>query len=207
MSQFDLSNNLHLARKALERANVPMSYVGMSPEYCVHDFPLDCCECKVPSIPTPKVCGIKQKQKDNDMYAKAHAEVNNLAATPLEIQQKDYLLKRLDQAEKTRKNDLRTQFEIDEPTGPRTVKDAKAALMAGNFTFMGGNTKDDEPFASFYNLREFISWRTKPADKAGYEAAKADLVTAKQSVTDEIWSLDYAKGLAALEAFETPTLN
>lgn len=181
-----------------------------------HYIPLDCCKTAVPCKTTgfaQTVSAryikeqIKQKQKEEDMIAQAHAHVSQQPTVALEIQQKDYLLKRLDKAEGTLKEGLREQFGMNEAPGPKTGAELKARLDAGQFTV---TLKDDGKIECYDRATSYISWNLIPEDRAGYEAAKTALAAKKQTAVDTIWGLDYATGLAAVQAFEAPakpTLN
>lgn len=133
------------------------------------------------------------------MLNQAYAKVEQQAAVPVEIQQRDYLLKRLDEVYNSVKEELRNEYFIDEPHGPATVGELRKALKEGKLKIDSDQYPDNY---SVYDWTRFVSWREQPADNLGYKKALELLAAKKQEAKDDIWALDYYQGLEAVKDVE-----
>lgn len=143
----------------------------------------------------------QEHEKEHNMgYAYAQATMSATTKPP-ELTQAEFLKDRLETLKDNKKAALRAKFFINEPKSPSTLGELRARLAAGQFTIADHGYTDDY---RVYGADSWISWRTKDtqADQAGYDAAKAVLKAAAQKVADEIMSLDYNRGLTAVQQFE-----
>ena len=144
------------------------------------------------------------KKENNMCYECDDYEVN----TPDE-KKANFLLNQLDYALRSKDNDLRQMFKINEPAGPMTIVDFLDRMKMGKYTvskyFLNddGTIKSDARFAS-WGLQNIISWRTADdqPDTKGYEAAEKKLELANTDAYRTIQVGTPAEGLAALKAFE-----
>ena len=117
--------------------------------------------------------------------------------------QREFLMLRLEDAYYTSRGVLRKTFNMDDMDAPSTPKELAARLAAGLFVI---KYLDKEPEKSFgYHLAgEYIQWRdpSKPADQAGFDAAKKLLKAARDDAELAIKCQAVADGLAALKAFK-----
>lgn len=149
-----------------------------------------------------KTCTTECKQKENTM---ARVYTNNLDGA-----QKNYLFDRLASAEKTKLNELRETFHLDDDKAPTTPKEFIERIQAGKIVL----PKDaDEPGRySYYSVRDFaeiINWRDPAVvkDQAGFDVAKAKLTTARREAEDVIMLQDAAAGLKAFQGFQSATFH
>lgn len=112
---------------------------------------------------------------------------------------RDYLLKRVATVYEAKKLEL-YRFLVEAPGTPRTMADMIDRITNGKFTYKEGYTANSE--GQWNTALDFISWRTKPEDQAGYEAAKKVLIEDSTEVRDQIMVKDPDSALDALKAFE-----
>ena len=158
-------------------------------------------ECPKAAVPCCPTC----KPKENKMQ-NMHIEVAAALQQPLYTEadsQRKFLLGRLEDAYYASRDALRKTFNIDDMDAPKTPKELAARLAAGLFVI---KYLDKEPEKSFgYHLAgEYIQWRdpSKPADQAGFDAAKKLLKAARDDAELAIKCQAVADGLAALKAFK-----
>lgn len=195
------------AKKALEKANVPMTDFYVSEEYAFNMFtptytslvplsygttPEGCCG----TAPTPK-------EKEKKMYNFDTDCCNSAPANP-ELVAKDYLVGRLFDAKDRKYSAAYEAFGLTIDNRPTTPKDLVERITSGKFVIK----TDMEIYKTHYPM-DCIEWRD-PAikkDRPGFEAWEKLLNTAHLAAKDQIMIGTPADGLKALQAFEASTIQ
>lgn len=114
--------------------------------------------------------------------------------------QRRYLIGEIDSLYRDHKAKLQEQHGLTDQDPPKTWKDLKARLEAGDFQYDG---KDEDH--EHYNALNHLRWRKKgqKEDTAGYKAAKLKLKAAYSRAKDEIIILDLPAALEAKRKFES----
>jgi hypothetical protein len=150
---------------------------------------------------------IKKKKEDEMSMSITNSSFRvDTPAQPesLELQQKKHFLARLDEIKSEHKMSLKKKFFIIEDA-PKTFKEFSERLSKGQFTFSHKGYEDTDPC---YFWTEYFSWRTQPADRAGYDLAKEKLNKSILEASDAIWaSTDGETALKAVQKFEKWTLH
>lgn len=147
------------------------------------------------TCPTPE----KQKKDVNPMNY-ASVGLTNISAPSDAAQQRSYLKERLADVDLTLKEGLKDQFKMNPPQPPKTIGDLVDRLKNGAYTIEDADKTDKRIGIGYWT--DYFSWRTEPADEAGYKKAKEELKAAKQKALDTIVIAEPADGLAALQEFE-----
>lgn len=148
-----------------------------------------------------------QKQEGNNpMYNTINS------TTPIEAQQKNYLLDRARNVYYGLEQKLFDQFHINDDVKPKTLKELQDRIAKGQFVirdrdgdYVSAEDWDDEEDDFAYgNLSGSIRWRdpAKKADYKGREVALKDLEKAKTALNDVIMIGEADEALKALQAFE-----
>ena len=161
-------------------ANPPISFV---------DCP------KVASAPTTKGWGNKKDTSPMNSYASATV----ISTESSDRDQRHYLIDRMYTIYYTAKTALQRKFGLMDDEAPVTLADTVKRIQDGQFVI-----PEKYGDKNTYGSLSYIRWRDPKAveDKAGYEAAKADLKKAFTKVEDTIRILPPADGLKALQDFE-----
>jgi hypothetical protein len=130
--------------------------------------------------------------KEGNMYDKEHEQLKHLKY-------------RLSDAVEQKRDDLSEAFYINWTDVPKTPAEVKDRLTNGQYTLDFYGRKDDSELDGAW-LPSFFSWRTKPADHEGYDAA-FKLVDADRTAVIDQALLSYADGLKALQEFEAKTYH
>ncbi len=144
----------------------------------------------------PSVCQ-QEKEKENTM-SYAHAQAIYAAPAPqqtLEEKQRAYLVQRSREVCEEHLETLSKDFEVDPPK-PKTVKEMREWLKTGHYTVDG---KDD---AEIDCLWDTFSWREKPFDQEGFDAAHESLLKAEQDAHDLMTIVFIEDALKALQRFQ-----
>jgi hypothetical protein len=201
--------DLQRAKEALIKADLPLHYIPLAPlQECMPN--------------QPKLCSIKQnlqkeypsafKPKENKMQ-NMHLEVEVAAVSQSPAQteadtQRRFLVGKLEDAYYASKDALRKTFNLDDMDQPKTPKELAARLAAGLFVIRHLDKQPDYAF-NYHDAGEYIQWRdpSKPADQAGFDAAKALLKAACDDAELTIRIQSPADGLTALKAFKATSVQ
>lgn len=135
------------------------------------------------------------------MAPMANAQV--ISQPTVEASQRDYAIERIKAIGEKHARALRVQFNMDADRQPETFNELKAAFDSGNYVV--DKEKTDSEFAGHYSIFYGVKWG-KPADKAGYEAAKAILQDDAQKFLDVVTLKTIDDALKAIGDFEAWTL-
>lgn len=130
----------------------------------------------------------------------------NCTETRTEAQeQKDYLIRSLNQAIDIQQTNAVYTFNLNGPK-IKTVGDLKAALENGWFQ-VNGDRKDDQKLSQWCSIFEYLKLEDpkNPRNEEGYEAALKLISKDAADVKDTIIVLGPEKGLEALNAFKAKT--
>jgi len=162
----------------------------------------------------PQVTEVPCQKGNNPMYEKFEAKsataAVSITAPPAETdaeKQRRFLGQRVIEVSCEKVSDLRKQFKIDDSGfRPRTAQEALARLTAGGFTIRGSDKTDPVPYRG---LDYHFSWRgpDDKADRAGYDAAYAEMSKLMSDSLDKIRVADPKDGLTILEAFKDWTFT
>lgn len=164
--------------------------------------PLDCCP--TPTAVPPVFSSAKMKKLVTEACVKQDPNKGQTTMatteTDLKSSQIRHLSTRLYEAKQEKKAALKLQFLIDDDTPPRTFEELMARITAKQYVI----DEKDAKKTSWNGGLAFVTWRdpAKPADQAGYDAAKAILNTKYQAASDIITVSDPAIGLKALQEFQ-----
>lgn len=129
----------------------------------------------------------------------ANAQV--IGSVPVEATQRDYAIALIKQIGEQHAKALRVQFNMD-PKNPGTFLELEALIKAGDYTVTDDAKKED---ARYYNVFYGVTFG-KPADKDGYEAARAVLKAAAQKALTKVTLKPIEELEAVIEDFEGWTL-
>jgi hypothetical protein len=164
----------------------------------------------VAMMPNPIPCGrdlcIKEEKEntmscyddDCDCCASATAAVVTVSD---ESKQRSYLTSRINDLRYEKMNALEKQFNVNNPR-PETLQEMSDWLKAGNYTV---KDLDKNPNKVIHYWQDYFSWRTKPADEAGYDKAKKAWEVAQQVALDAAALAPIADAFATMKALESWT--
>lgn len=138
----------------------------------------------------------------NDNYASASATVAT-AESDTSVQ-RSYLLKRLSNAEYSKRDELQKLFNLYVDNTPKNYKDLIAIITAGTYTIdkkIEQQVSDDD-FENYTGPLYGIIWPGPVADWDGFHAASLEQTKQTTAARDVIMTSDAAAGLTALQAFE-----
>ncbi len=87
---------------------------------------------------------------------------------------------------------------------PKTVKELKERMAAGKYLI---DSDDNIKIYEYDSPGHFITFRDKPIDRDGYDAAVEEIEKARISATDQIMVGDAATALKAVQDFEARTFH
>jgi hypothetical protein len=119
-----------------------------------------------------------------------------------ESKQRSYLSHRMSTIAYEKRSALEEQFFLN-VKGPKTLQELSDWLKSGHFTIEGLDKNPETPVGLYW--RDVFSWRTQPADRAGFQKACAVLDTASQAAQDAAALAPIADATAAMKTFETWT--
>lgn len=142
-----------------------------------------------------------QQEKETNMYAQATVQMDNSL---------DYINRRLKEIRDAKANEAYKTFRMNDD-GPRTIKELKAALKAGDYKiqlyrYAKHNDDEDEETLDFtdrgYNWTSMFLFKSNK-DEKGYHAYRDELNAAYQKTRDHVTIVtDEKSRLKALEEFQ-----
>lgn len=145
--------------------------------------------------------------KENNMYTTANTAAAVIQTTPpVEVDQRKYLLKRLENSYYDKERAFHAEFKLNPVDGPKTVKDLVAKIKAGDYTLLYDWTEEAETWGTA-GLLDYIRWSKETPDRDGFDAAMKKTKEAKKAATDTITILSPEEGLKALQEFEAATFH
>lgn len=116
-------------------------------------------------------------------------------------QEKLHLQHRLYDVAYTKKNDLKKTFGLVDDKAPKSLKDLRARLDKGLYTFRDIVNED----SCGYHWTDLIRWRDPSVeeDQEGYDAALELVKKAELRTNDDIVVKTHEEGLAAFREFES----
>jgi hypothetical protein len=123
----------------------------------------------------------------------AAAAVTNITVSD-EAKQRAYIMDRIGGLRWEKQSDLEEQFYMNSPR-PKTLQQMADWLKAGNYTVNG---LDKEPAKEVHYWQDYFSWRTKPADRVGFQIAGKALDAAVQTARDAAALLSITEATAAM---------
>jgi hypothetical protein len=122
--------------------------------------------------------------------------------------QRGHLSSRVYQIANQHESDLRAAFHLNNDEAPESFDELVARFASGKVQF-SKDIKSDRKFSYAPDLMRYIVWRDPavPADKAGYDAAEAEMMAARTNVLDDVAILEPKEALASVRAFEKATFH
>lgn len=166
--------------------------------------------CSVPSTPTPPKQALKKENKMSYCDDCDCCESND--KRPVETLQREYLLNQLSEAYVVKDHEAAKTFFLNDDKTPSDGEEMVARITAGKFILDTDAIKAVKNGKYFYNHSGAllgITWRdpAKPADKDGYKAFMEKLQKSYKVTQRTINIGSPADGLAALNTFESATIN
>lgn len=155
-------------------------------------------ECK--TVPNSKLEWYSKKKKEENPMNYASAGVAVSVDNP-EKDQRRYMVRRIEDIYYEKKDALRSQFNID-ATLPQSPQELADMIKNGEFTIKG---LGEEKKGRYFYWTDAIEFRKAPADKDGFDAAKAALKKFKQEQIDIVTIKSLDDGFNALKAMEAWT--
>lgn len=185
-----------VAREALEKAQVPMSYFNFpisTASNCTYSLATlqPCDPYPVGCSSAPNKCA--QKEREDAM-----PEYN------MEVDQRNHLKRRLDTAKNKQLETLHTTYHM-ETIRPKNKDEILAAFKNSTLVLNEDYFKADGTLETWTNWQSAVSLADPARDEAGYKTAKAALDTAFTTAKDTVIVMPLADGLAALQKFEAAT--
>lgn len=166
--------------------------------YCNSFANINLNDCSAVSATKP-ACN-KEEEVTSMNYASAVTVAQT--ATPIENKRLDYLLRRVEEAYEAQKDSLTKLFHLYPDDTPTTFAEALARFTAGQYILDEAEVAYGKKYG--YGWTHGLEWRdpAKPADQAGYEAAKAELKKERTATKDIIMVGTAEEGLASVQALE-----
>ena len=130
--------------------------------------------------------------------------INAEASTPVEVNQREYLLGRLWNERMVQEGKIKEKFFITPDEAPKTPQEAADRLAAGKFVIKSLKDQPNKKYGWNDWYYDF-EWRSQPADKAGAKASEEKMTALYQSTLDLINIKSPDEGLAAMQTFVAAT--